>query len=63
MPGHICNIIKPHKVYSNLHAKFSISSSYNTRDLCVQTDRHGSIASSSDAAQEYSTFLTTTTYF
>lgn len=53
----ICNQVKLHMVYSKLHAKFGVSSAYDSWDLCVYTYKHGLIDSSRDADQEYITYI------
>lgn len=37
----------------DLHAKFSVSSFDDSRELCIQTDRHGSMDLDAEPDQEY----------
>lgn len=57
MASKICNKLHLHTKFRNLHAKFGVSSFFNSWDLVSHTDGLISIDSASDSEKEYIYFM------
>lgn len=57
VPHNIWKRLEQRIVYSKLHAKFGVSSSFKNWELWAHTDRHDSIDCASDTEQESLYFM------